>query len=86
MVSKAKQGGAEHSNTMDVDARLSEAGGTRWRTTWILKSLKSQNMNSQQELEVSKKNQHLVVLVEARDKAAQFNPWLQIQRTDLPWS
>ena len=75
MVSKAKQGGAEHSNTMDVDAKLSEAGGTRWRTTWILKSLKSQ-----------KKNQHLVVLVEARDKAAQFNPWLQIQRTDLPWS
>ena len=53
MVSKAKQGGAEHSNTMDVDAKLSEAGGTRWRTTWILKSLKSQNLNSQV-LKVSK--------------------------------
>ena len=32
-VSKAKQEEEEHSNTMDVDAKLSEAGGARWRTT-----------------------------------------------------
>ena len=28
-VSKAKQDEVEHSNTMDVDAKLIEAGGTR---------------------------------------------------------
>ena len=41
-VSKAKQDEEEleHSNTMDVDARLSEAGGTRWRTTSEFQELK----------------------------------------------
>ena len=61
MVSKAKQGEAEHSNTMDVDAKLSVAGGERWRTTWNFSQSK-------------KENQNLVVLVVARHKTAQFNP------------
>ena len=72
MVSKARQGGEEHSNTSEVEAKLIVAGGSRWRTTCFNKMFEEILCNS-----------HLVVLVVAGNQAAQFDPRFEIQQANL---
>ena len=72
MVSKARQGGEEHSKISEVEAKLREVGGSRWRTTCCNKMFEEILCNS-----------HLVVLVVAGNKAAQFNPRFEIQQANL---
>ena len=72
MVSKARQGEEEHSKISEVEAKLREVGGSRWRTTCCNKMFEEILCNS-----------HLVVLVVAGNKAAQFNPRFEIQQANL---
>ena len=72
MVSKTRQGGEEHSKTSEVEAKLIVAGGSRWRTTCCDKMFEEILCDS-----------HLVVLVVAGNKAAQFNPRFEVQQANL---